>query len=71
MCGRLARDARGHRMLTTAQVAERLGLDPSRVRVLAAQGRIVAEKVGRDWVFREEAVVAFEAFERKPGRPRR
>lgn len=56
-------------MLTTAQVAERLGLDPSRVRVLAAQGRIVAEKVGRDWVFSEDAVAAF--VPRPPGRPRR
>lgn len=55
-------------MLNTAQVAERLGISPQRVRALISSGTIPAERVGRDWVIREEDLLALP--ERKPGRPR-
>ncbi len=54
--------------LTTDQVAERLGITPSRVRVLIRSGRLPAQRFGRAHVINENdlSLVA----ERKPGRPR-
>lgn len=54
--------------LTTEQVAERLGVTPSRVRVLIRNGRLPAQRFGRAHAV-EEADLSFVA-ERKPGRPR-
>ncbi|MDQ3253172.1 MAG: helix-turn-helix domain-containing protein [Acidobacteriota bacterium] len=39
--------------LTTEQVAARLGVTPSRVRVLIRTGRLPAERFGRSHVVRE------------------
>jgi excisionase family DNA binding protein len=54
-------------LLNTQQAAEKLGIDPSRVRRLILDGRLPAQKIGRDHLINEEdlALVA----ERKPGRP--
>lgn len=53
--------------LTTNEAAERLGVSPARVRRLVLDGRLPAEKFGRDLVIYEADVVAFER--RKAGRP--
>ena len=37
-------------MYSTKEAAERLGLSPDHVRLLARNGDITAKKVGRDWV---------------------
>lgn len=36
--------------ITTAEAARQLGLDPSLVRCYCRQGRIEAQRVGRDWL---------------------
>lgn len=57
------------KLLTANQAAEILGVDGSRVRVLIRQGRLPAQKIGRDWVIMEpdfEFVIV-----RKPGRPKK
>lgn len=53
--------------LTTNEAAERLGISPARVRRLVLDGRLPAEKFGRDLVIYESDVAAFER--RKAGRP--
>lgn len=53
-------------LLTTEQMAARLGIHPSRVRALA-NARGVGWRTGRDLVFREDDVRLLE--QRKPGRP--
>lgn len=40
-------------LLNTQQAAERLGISSRRIRVLIAENRLPAERVGRDWVIRE------------------
>lgn len=57
-------------LLTTEETAQRLGVHPSRVRVLAREGRLPAQQVGRAWVFRPADVERFAAQERRPGRPK-
>jgi len=49
------------------EAAKKLNLDPSRVRLLLAQGRIEGKKLGRDWV-----VLSLE-YKRitKTGRPKK
>ncbi len=53
--------------LTTRQAAERLGVTVSRVRHLVLEGRLPAEKFGRDLVIREDDLEL--VADRKPGRP--
>jgi len=53
--------------LTTQQVAERLGVTVSRVRQLVLEGRLPAEKFGRDLMIKESDLKLVE--DRKPGRP--
>lgn len=55
----------GH-MMTTIQVAQRLGVDPSRVRQLAIKHRI-GRKFGRDWMFSARDVARLAARNTKPG----
>jgi excisionase family DNA binding protein len=56
------------RLLTTRQAAERLGISIPRIHQLINEGRLPAEKVGRDYVIREEDLKL--AKDRpKPGRP--
>lgn len=53
--------------LTTKEAAERLGVSPARVRRLVLDGRLPAEKFGRDLVIYETDVETFERL--KGGRP--
>lgn len=53
--------------LTTRQAAERLGVTDSRIRHLVLEGRLPAEKFGRDLVIRERDLRLVE--DRKVGRP--
>ncbi len=54
-------------LLTTPEVAERLGVTVTRVQQMITAGRLPAEKLGRDYVVKEDdlALVA----NRKAGRP--
>jgi excisionase family DNA binding protein len=54
-------------LLTTKQVAERLRISLSRVHQLINEERLPAQKVGRDYVVKEEDLKLVE--ERKVGRP--
>lgn len=54
-------------LLTTADVAERLGVTVPRVHALIRVGRLPAEKMGRDYFIKEEDLKLVE--NRKPGRP--
>lgn len=49
-------------LLTTAQVAERLGVHPSRVRALVREGRLPHRKFGRDLQFEETDLEKLERF---------
>lgn len=53
--------------ITTAEAAKLLGVTPRYVRRLAAEGRIKAELVGRDYLLDEKAVARFKPAPR--GRP--
>jgi excisionase family DNA binding protein len=54
-------------MLTTNEVAERLGVHVTRVRALITAERLPAQKLGRDYLIREADLKLVE--DRKPGRP--
>lgn len=54
-------------LLTTKEVAERLGVTVTRVQQLIAAGRLPAEKKGRDYFIKEDDLKLVE--DRKPGRP--
>lgn len=56
-------------MLTTKDVAERLGVSVRRVHALITDGRLPAQKYGRDYLIDEESLKFVE--NRKPGRPRK
>ena len=56
-------------MLTTAEVAERLGVSPRRVRELITDERLPAQKFGRDYLIEEKDLRLVK--DRKPGRPPR
>ena len=60
-------------LLSKAQAAQHLGITPARVGVLIRAGRLPAEKVGSQWVIREEdlALVAKRLPGYPKGRPRR
>lgn len=53
--------------LTTEQAAERLGVTPSRVRVLIRAGRLPAQRFGRAHIINESDLKLVE--DRQPGRP--
>ncbi len=55
------------KLLSTPQVAERLGVTVSRVQALIWAGRLPAQKVGRDYVILEDDLK--QVKDRKPGRP--
>ena len=56
-------------LLTTREVAERLGVTQSRVRALIQNGRLPSQQFGRDHLIKESDVKLVE--DRKPGRPAR
>jgi len=54
-------------LLTTSEVAERLGVTIKRVQAMIRDGRLPAEKLGRDYVIKEQDLKL--VADRKPGRP--
>lgn len=56
-------------MLTTKQVAERLGVSQGRVRALIKVGRLPSQQFGRDHLINESDL--YLVANRKPGRPRK
>jgi excisionase family DNA binding protein len=54
-------------MLTTKEVAERLGVTQARVRALIQSGRLPSQQFGRDHLIKESDLKLVE--DRKPGRP--
>lgn len=54
-------------LLTTKQAAERLGISIPRIHQLINEERLPAEKMGRDYVIKEEDLRLVE--DRKVGRP--
>ena len=58
-------------LLTAAEAAAILGIEPSSVRHAIRSGRLVAQKAGRDWWLRPEDVSAYRARRRNSGRPYR
>ncbi|HLL70052.1 MAG TPA: helix-turn-helix domain-containing protein [Pyrinomonadaceae bacterium] len=57
------------KLLTTKEVAGRLGVTVKRVQQLIAAGRLPAEKMGRDYFIKEDDLKL--VADRKPGRPRK
>jgi excisionase family DNA binding protein len=57
------------RLLTTTEAAELLGVNASRIRQLVLQGRLPAQKMGRDLFIDEKDLKLVE--DRKIGRPRK
>ncbi len=55
-------------LLSTAEVAERLGISKRRVLALIEAGKIKAQKVGRDYTIQESALESVKVYG-KPGRP--
>ncbi len=56
-------------LLTTKQAAEKLNVNPSRVRQLILAGRLPARKLGRDLFVNERDLDKVK--DRRPGRPRK
>ena len=54
-------------LLTTKQAAEKLGISMPRIHQLISEGRLPAEKIGRDYLIQEGDLKMVE--ERKTGRP--
>jgi excisionase family DNA binding protein len=57
------------KLLTTAEVAERLGVHRTRVNVLIKEGRLPAQQFGRAYLVNEKDLKLVE--NRKTGRPRK
>ena len=56
------------RYLTTAEAAQELGLDISRVRCFCEAGRL-GRKIGRNWAISEAELEEFKTIRRQVGRP--
>jgi excisionase family DNA binding protein len=56
-------------MLTTPEVAKRLGISTRRVLALIQSGRLPSQQFGRDHLVKEGDLKLVE--DRKPGRPRK
>lgn len=57
--------------LTTADVAERLGVKESRVRQFCLAGRLEPTKIGTQLFFDKAVVARFARKKRRPGRPKK
>jgi excisionase family DNA binding protein len=58
-------------LLTTQNAALKLGVSPSRVRQLVREGRLIAQKMGRDLLISRATVEAFALLpRRRTGRPK-
>jgi excisionase family DNA binding protein len=55
------------RMLTTNEAASLLGVTVQRIHQFINEGRLPAQKLGRDYIINEEDMKLVE--DRKPGRP--
>ena len=58
------------RLLSSSEVAERLGMTQARVRQLAIAGALPATKLGRDWFVMPSDLAAYQAKRPPRGRPR-
>lgn len=56
-------------MLTTTDVAKKLGVTPRRVQALISSGRLKARRIGRDWLVDAKDIGAVKV--RRPGRPQK
>ena len=56
------------KLLTTKEAAEMLGVTVRRVQAMIIDGRLEAEKLGRDYVVKESSLESVK--ERKAGRPK-
>jgi excisionase family DNA binding protein len=56
------------KILNTKQAATILCINDSRVRQLILSGRLPAQKIGRDWIIKENDLK--KVANRKPGRPK-
>ena len=57
------------KLLSVNDVAERLGVHHSRIRVLIREGRLKAQKIGNSWVIKEKDLKKLKIL--KSGRPRK
>jgi excisionase family DNA binding protein len=55
--------------MATSEAARRLGVDPSRVRMLVRSGRISGRKLGSVWLVDEHDVALLASRRSRPGRP--
>lgn len=55
--------------MTTNETAEFLEVSRGRVHHFIKEGRLKAEKIGRDWHIKEKDATAFKKTMRTPGRP--
>lgn len=56
------------KLLSTAEAAEKLNVTPIRVRQLIREGKLIAQKVGRDYAIEESALEGVKTYG-KAGRP--
>ena len=56
--------------ITTTEAAEIAGYRPGHIRRLAKQGRILAQKIARDWLISQDSLMEYKETVR-PGRPRK
>ena len=59
-------------LISTAEVAQRLGIHHYSVCRIIRDGRLRAQKIGKSWVVRSEDVAKLATtYESRPGRPRK
>jgi excisionase family DNA binding protein len=58
------------KLMNTTEVAEALGVSVRRVRQLIAEGKLVAQNLGRDYAIEASALESVKVYG-KPGRPPR
>lgn len=56
------------KLLTTRQVAEKLGISERRVRAMIVSGKIEAHRLGREYAIEESTLATVKVY-RRPGRP--
>lgn len=59
---------RSMELLSAEQAASRLGVSVARVKQLLAEGKIQAQKVGKQWIIQDSALASVTIYG-KPGRP--
>ncbi len=57
------------KLFSTTEAAERLGVSTRRVLALIEEGKLLAQKVGRDYAIEEKAFEGVKVYG-KPGRPK-